>query len=220
MSSEIFELRKYFVFIFFEISFFFILFISRHYLALTLTRFWHYLTLTLLRSWHCLTLAFSDTDIDWVLTFLSWENILFSFFLRFHYFEISFFWILFISWHYLTLTWTRFWHYLTLTLTGSLHCLDTDIVWHWHWLSSEKILVSFFLILFFIWKRIKETHKILNKRIYCSLSKEWLIHQQLLSYCKATSKIDKNIDFKEIWFLILKNACSTLQVGFLPNNTW
>ena len=84
---------------------------------------------------------------------------------------------------------------------------DTDIVWHWHWLSSEifeflKFIdfiffrFRFFVICFLIWKKIKETDKNWNKGMYCSLRKQWLIQQQLLSYWIATRKIDKIFDFK------------------------
>ena len=84
---------------------------------------------------------------------------------------------------------------------------DTDIVWHWHWLSSEifeflKFIdfiffrFRFFFICFLIWKKIKETDKNWNKGMYCSLRKQWLIQQQLLSYWIATRKIDKIFDFK------------------------
>ena len=84
---------------------------------------------------------------------------------------------------------------------------DTDIVWHWHWLSSEIfeflkfidfifLRFHFFFICFLIWKKIKETDKNWNKEMYCSLRKQWLIQQQLLSYWIATRKIDKIFDFK------------------------
>ena len=84
---------------------------------------------------------------------------------------------------------------------------DTDIVWHWHWLSSEIfeflkfidfifLRFRFFFICFLIWKKIKETDKNWNKGMYCSLRKQWLIQQQLLSYWIATRKIDKIFDFK------------------------
>ena len=43
---------------------------------------------------------------------------------------------------------------------------------------------------------IKDTDKTLNKRTYSSLRKECLIHEELLSYCIATSKIEKIFDFK------------------------
>ena len=153
----------------------------------------------------------SDTDVDWVLKFFCFHLFFWDFF--FVVVEISVFFILVISWYYLTLTWTRFWHYLTLTLTRSWHCLtltlsDTGIDWVLKFLSSENFLFSlffrfhffwdfiFFFDSFLIWKKIKETNKNLNKRIYCSLSKQWLIHQQLLSYCIGTSKIYKKFDFK------------------------
>ena len=93
--------------------------------------------------------------------------------------------------------------------------LDTEIVWHWHFLTLTLIEfgnfrvvknfcfhlfiffdISFFLIFFLIWKMIKETDKSVNKRIHCSLSKQWLIHQQLLSYCIGRSKIYKKFHFK------------------------
>ena len=87
---------------------------------------------------------------------------------------------------------------------------DTDIVWHWHWLSSEIFFdfmffwdfiffffeITFFLRFLLIWKKIKITDKNLNKKISWSLSKQWLIHQQPLSYCQATSKTYKKFDFK------------------------
>ena len=135
-----------------------------------------------------------------------------SYFLIFDFSEILFFWILFIAWYYLTLTLTRPWHYLTLTVTRSWYYLtltlsDTDIDWVLKFLSSSNFLISFFIktsffldyiffICFWIWKKIKETGKNLNKRIYCSLSKQWLIDQQLLIYCIGTTKIDKKFDFK------------------------
>ena len=43
---------------------------------------------------------------------------------------------------------------------------------------------------------IKDTDKTLNKRTYSSLRKQCLIHDELLSYCIATSKIEKIFDFK------------------------
>ena len=134
-----------------------------------------------------------DTDIDWVLTFLSREKILFSYFLRFHFFKISFFLILFISWQYVTLILTRFWHYVTLTLARCWNCLTLILIEFWKFFL---FIFFFFLICFSIWKKIKESDKKLNKRIYCSLSKQWLIHQQLLNYCIGTSKIYKKFDFK------------------------
>ena len=178
-----------------------------HYLTLTLPRFYDYLTLTLIVFWKFLILLF--------LRFHFFE-VSFFFCLRFHFLEISFFFLgsdIIWLWHYLTLTLTRSWHYLTLTLTRSWHCLtltlsDTGIDWVLKFLSSENFLFSlffrfhffwdfiFFFDSFLIWKKIKETNKNLNKRIYCSLSKQWLIHQQLLSYCIATSKIYKKFDFK------------------------
>ena len=107
---------------------------------------------------------------------------------------------------------------------------DTDIVWHWHCLSSWKFWVlkvfwfhfflrfnffeiSFFLICVLLWKKIKETLKNLSKRMYCCLRKQWLIHQQLLSYCTATGKIDKIFDFKAKTFDLEKrlfNSASQL----------
>ena len=125
--------------------------------------------------WHCLTLTLSDIEIYWVVKFLSCEIFCFHLFLRFHlvwdffffFFQISFFFffrnliffgislfvILFTSWHYLTLTLTRFWLYLTLTLTRSWYCLtlalsDTEIDWVLKSVNSEKCLFSLF---FFFW---------------------------------------------------------------------
>ena len=70
---------------------------------------------------------------------------------------------------------------------------DTDFNWV---LKIFSFHFFFFLICFSIWKKIKESDKKLNKRIYCSLSKQWLIHQQLLNYCIGPSKIYKKFDFK------------------------
>ena len=166
----------------------------------------------------------SDTDIYWFLKFYSSQNFLFSFsfeisfflrfihffLLRFHIFEIlfffgiSFFLILFISWYYLTLTLPRSWHYLNVTLIRSwlfltLTLCDTEIDWVLNFFFFSFFFfyeVSIFLIFFLIWKKIKETNKNLNKRSSCSLSKQWLMHQQLLSYCRGKSKIYKKFDFK------------------------
>ena len=188
-------------------------------MTLTLTTFWRYLTLIVTRSWHCLTLTLIEFWNLWLESFCFNFFIEISFFFS-HFFENSFFSILFISWeqHYLTLKLSRFWHYLSLTLTRSWHCLtlrlsDTDIEWVLKYLSSENFLISFFfeilffLIYFLILKKIKETDKNLKKRMYYCLSKQWLIHQKILSYCIARGKIDKKFDFK---VLILRNVCSTL----------
>ena len=91
---------------------------------------------------------------------------------------------------------------------------------------------NFILRFYFFWhfiyfflrfeKKIKETDKNLSKRIYCSLSKQWLIHQQLFSY-SITMKVNKKIFTRNLILmqkvLIFENVCSTLQVGFLLNNT-
>ena len=119
---------------------------------------WHYLNLTVTRFWHRLTLALSDIDIDWVLKFLSSENFLLwsfffffevPFFLRYHCFWDFIFVIIFITWDYPTLSLTRSWHYLSLTLTRSWHYLavalsDTDIDWVLEFLRSEKFWFHFF----------------------------------------------------------------------------
>ena len=166
------------------------------------------MTLTLTSSWRYLTLTLSDTHIDWVLNLFIYLFIFF--FWSIIYFDIFLIWkkikemtlTLTTFWHYLTLSLTWSWNYLTLTLS------DTDIDWVWKFLSSENFLISSFLRFHFfgvfiflgffseIWKKIKETDKNLNKKIYCSLSKQWSIHQQLLSYCIATSKIYEKIGFK------------------------
>ena len=164
----------------------------------------------------------SDTDIVWHWHWLSSENFLFSFFIEisfffliffgvlessyfliFHFSEISFSLFLFISWHYLTPSLTRFWHYLTLTLTQSWDCLTLTLTEFWNfwvpkifWFHFFFKISCFFFICFLIGKKIKETDKNFKKRIYSSLSKWWLIHQQLRSYYIATSKIDKIFDFK------------------------
>ena len=108
----------------------------------------------------------SDPDNDWVLNFLTLGNFFWSFFFfRFHFyfshfifFEFSFSFVLFISWeqYYRTLKLTRFWHYLSLTITRSLHCLtltfcNTDIVWHWYWLSSDIFESWTFFLFIFLW---------------------------------------------------------------------
>ena len=174
----------------------------------------------------------SDTDIDWVLKIFC-----FHFFFRFHFFwdfvcffgdfvflEISFFFFT----YFLILcdsdiNWTQ-----TLSDSDIIEILilsDTDIDLVLKFLNSENFWISFFfeisffLKFFLIWKKIKETNKNLNKRIYCSLSKQWLIHQQLLSYCIATSKIYKKFDFKAKSSKVEKrlfNSGSRL----LPNNTF
>ena len=65
---------------------------------------------------------------------------------------------------------------------------------HFFW---EFIFLRFhFLNIFLTWKKIKKTGENLNKNIYCSLNKQWFIHQQLLSFSIATSKIYKKFDFK------------------------
>ena len=133
--------------------------------------------------------------------FFCWDFI----FLRFYFFlGFHFFLTLFISWYYLTLTLPRSWHYLNVTLIRSwlfltLTLSDTEIDWGPNFFFFSFFFfyeVSIFLIFFLIWKKIKETNKNLNKRSSCSLSKQWLIHQQLLSYCRGKSKIYKKFDFK------------------------
>ena len=141
LRSEILHFWKFFLFIFFEISFFFFLrlFISRYYLILTWSRSWHYLTVTLYVSDITWILTLSDTLIVWHWHWLSSEifefwkcftcvfvflfEISFFFWHFIFFFQISFFLMLFISWFYLTLTLPGFWHYLILSLS------DTDIDW-------------------------------------------------------------------------------------------
>ena len=140
------------------------------------------MTLILIELWHFWVQKTFCFDVFWDFIFL----------------------ILFICWYYLTLTLTRFWHYLTMTLIRSCHCLimtlsETDIDWVLIFFELRKFFFAFFFFffdIFLISKKIKETEKNLNKIMSCSLSKQWLIHQQLLSYWKATSKIYKKFDFE------------------------
>ena len=149
-------------------------------------------------------LTLSHTYIVWHWYWLSCDIFEFRKLFVLMFSEISFFLILFICWYYLTLTLTRFWHYLTMTLIRSCHCLimtlsETDIDWVLIFFELRKFFFAcffFFFDIFLISKKIKETAKNLNKIISCSLSKQWLIHQQLLSYWKATSKIYKKFDFE------------------------
>ena len=145
-------------------------------MSLTLSGPWHYLTLTLSGPWHYL-----DPDIIWSWHYMtltlsrSWNFWVLKFFwfhfffLRFHFFEILFYLFFFL----------RFSFYL-----------------RFHFFEISFVFFSWDFIFFRSEKKIKETDKNLNKRIYCSLSKQWLIHQQLLSYCIATSKIYNKFDFK------------------------
>ena len=148
-------------------------------------------------------LTLSHTYIVWHWYWLSCDIFEFRKLFVLMFSEISFFLILFICWYYLTLTLTRFWHYLTKTLIRSCHCLimtlsETDIDWVLIFFELRKFFFAFFFFfdIFLISKKIKETEKNLNKIMSCSLSKQWLIHQQLLSYWKATSKIYKKFDFE------------------------
>ena len=127
----------------------------------------------------------------------------------------------------------------------SLEVSDPWSFWTLKFLSPEVselwILFDFF---FFFWdlKKIKETDKKTNKRIYCFLSKHWLIQQQLPNNSIATSKYSTNlsIDTRIIYnlqvllsdsiatiikslilkqkVLILRNIWTVLQMGFLSNS--
>ena len=157
---------------------------------------------------HWYSLSSEIFDFWKYFVFISFPHFIFFeisfFFLRFHFFQVLFYLILFISWPDLTLTLTRFWHYLTVTLIRSGHCLTLTLIEFWNfWALKNFFLIFFFffeisfvLRFFLIWKKIKITDKNLNKKISWSLSKQWLIHQQLLSYCQATSKTYKKFDFK------------------------
>ena len=165
---------------------------------------WHYLDSDIILHWHWLCY-----EIFWFHFF--WDFI----FLRFHFFGGSdIIWL----WHYLDsdIIWHWQWLYSEIFWFHFFEILFFGISFFWDFIFFFEILsflrfhffleISFFFwdfiffeISFFwyflSWKKIKETDKNVNKRIYCSLSKQWLIHQQLLSYCIATSKTYKKFDF-------------------------
>ena len=110
--------------------------------------------------------------------------------------------------------------------------------------SKLWIFFDFHFFFCFFWnlKKIKETNKKINKRIYCFSSKHWLIQQQLPNNSIATSKISTklSINTRIIWnlqdllssgiatiikslilkqkVLIWRNVWTVLQMGFLSNS--
>ena len=123
----------------------------------------------------------------------------------------------------LSLKLSRSWHYLSLKLSRSWNFWVLKFFWFhffWDFISLRFHFFFWDFIFFFFWdfiffrskKKIKETDKNLNKRIYCSLSRHWLIHQQLLSYSIATKvnkeKFTRNLILKQK-VLIFGNICLT-----------
>ena len=144
-----------------------------------------------------------------------------------------------------------FWTLKFLTLEVSdpwsfwpLKFLDPEVSEPWSFWTLKFLSPEVCLIFFVFWdmKKIKETDKKLNKRIYCFLSKHWLIQQQFPNNNIATSKYSRNlsIDTRIIWnlqvllsnsiatiikslilkqkVLIWRNVWTVLQMGFLSNS--